>query len=665
MRFKTAEPVTFTEAPSPNKDLAGKYRSVDAARYPIGDDLELVYSKGDHSRRILPRRQADLLERCQEFRTLDQHAQVLCCELENRRDQMEVMLSELVTKTLPPCAAKLLTGLREYARKRSRNPQAERIQFESVKGQLAELIAARLLVSDADLVAWCKQAGRQEESLPRIASVGVVTKDRPESLRRCLESYIENCKRHGRENDFVVMDDSESAGLRNDTRQMLRELRDSHKVEMSYAGFEEKSRFAEALIAEAGAPPEVVKFALFDTEKCGHSTGANRNALLLHTAGDMVFSADDDTVCQVGTTWEAGNRLALCSSQDPRDMCFFSDHAAALNSVFPVDVDILGAHELLLGHKIGEYISTHSGTSEISIDQLDHQFVRGALSESGKVLVTINGLVGDSGIGWPTRLLWLEGKSREQFTRSESAYRNACKSRSVLRAVRFPTISNSPFCMTTFIGLDNRALLPPFVPVLKNEDGLFGSTVRKCFDNSYYGYIPWVLHHTPVEPRSYSANEIWKYSGWRMSHFIRNLVTTSELNNDLFTTEDRTRAFGDQLVNLGSMQLPEFMEVMRLHFCQGVSQRIVLLEQTLASHGNTPDYWAKDVRKHIAALRCALSKDDFAVPQDLLEYRSADHASQLARRLVLMFGQLLCWWPQIIKAAKVLRSQGHRLGRPL
>jgi hypothetical protein len=62
----------------------------------------------------------------------------------------------------------------------------------------------------------------------------------------------------------------------------------------------------------------------------------------------------------------------------------------------------------------------------------------------------------DSGMASPRYYLTLTGASRDRLVASPQAYRSAFESREILRSVRQPTITAGPFCMTTFLGLDNR-----------------------------------------------------------------------------------------------------------------------------------------------------------------------------------------------------------------
>ena len=74
---------------------------------------------------------------------------------------------------------------------------------------LQRLVRLGLLVSEDELVSIAERAPAGGEKTARVSTLGVVTRDRPESLRRCLESYIENVRRHGREVSFAVMDGAE------------------------------------------------------------------------------------------------------------------------------------------------------------------------------------------------------------------------------------------------------------------------------------------------------------------------------------------------------------------------------------------------------------------------------------------------------------------------
>src|SRR5205807_727613 len=123
-------------------------------------------------------------------------------------------------------------------------------------------------------------------------------------------------------------------------------------VSISYAGLEEKIDFANRLSAEHNLPPHVINFALLGPGGFLNYTGANRNALLLHTTGDLVFSADDDTVGSLYEVPEQMDGLSFFLSEEPIESWFFPDRETALNSVRQIDEDALSIHERWLGRDL-------------------------------------------------------------------------------------------------------------------------------------------------------------------------------------------------------------------------------------------------------------------------------------------------------------------------
>jgi hypothetical protein len=171
----------------------------------------------------------------------------------------------------------------------------------------------------------------------------------------------------------------------------LRGISDRFNTRIRYGGRKKKSRFAAALAAESAVPPEIIRFALFGDERCTRSTGANRNALLLDAAGSLVLAVDDDTLCRIAPAPGSEAGLSFFSGYDPSEFWFFPDRGGATESVSFAGIDVLGCHEALLGS---------------AVDGL------GGLAEtSGRVVMTLNALVGDSGMASPRYYLTLTGAS--------------------------------------------------------------------------------------------------------------------------------------------------------------------------------------------------------------------------------------------------------------
>jgi hypothetical protein len=629
--FRRKHPVQENESEKVTDQSSADFTSVryccgDVVSVPFGIGNHLFFNKAKGQARLLGPEMADLLNRCRTLRTLDEHAA-------------------------------------EYRNALSFGKQkTDHLWVESVKEQLAELVEAGLLISDEEILKLCQSPAATTPGV--IASIGIVTRDRPESLSRCLTSYIQNCGAFGRKNDYVVMDDSQDAASVEQLRQMLHWIGQKYQVSVAYAGCDEKQRFADALLAETDVPPEVIRFALFDPENCGISTGANRNALLLHTSGDLFLSVDDDTECRLAASSAYQSGLTLDSGDGAMEYRFFPDRDSLLSTVTPAEKDFPGIHEQLLGKGIAQCLADF-GEPEIGV--ISPQFLRGLRTGNARVAVTLSGVAGDSGVVTPLPYLMLKGESRERLVRSESEYQSAFMSREVFRVIKRTTITEGLWNFQTgSIGYDNRSLLPPFFPVQRGQDGLFGVILRQCFGSSYIGHLPWAIFHNPEKTRTYRTDEFWQQATRiPMIGAIIACVHASSLPSGLADGRDKIHALGKYLIDLGSLKLEEFEELVRINLWNFKSSFVSAAEHQLRIHRASPDYWASDLSEVLDRLFEAIVKSDYVIPCDILEGRSRDEARHLLQHLVYKFGQLLYWWPEIVDGAGALRSKGQRLAVPV
>lgn len=606
-----------------------RYCCNDLITMPFDNQYHLAYNKLNHAVRLLSPEATELLNRCRQLQTLDEHAY-------------------------------------EYQRSLAASiGGSDRLWIESIKEQLTELVSVGLLISDQEILKLCQQQlSVTADSVPEITSIGVVTRSRPASLKQCLISYLENSQQFQRHNDFVVMDDTPEQAARSETRVMLRELANKYNLKLYYAGLEEKQEFAKTLAHNCEVPSEVINFALFDPEQIGISIGANRNALLLHTAGDLMIGVDDDTVCQLTSSPNHQDGLGLESSSEATEYWFFPDHEATLKGARFDKQDFLESHEKLLGQSIGNCLSRFG---QPSLDRVSSQFIRGLNLGSCKVAVTINGLIGDSGFDSPIAHLLLKGDSHQRLVESEEKYRSACVSREMLKLVRQNTITENLWdFQTTAIGYDNRELLPPFLPTFRGADGLFGVILRRCFGGDYVAHLPWAVLHAPMEPRVYAVDSLWKNAVHiPMIGIIVACTNSFSFLPNTLDGKGKLQKLGKYLMEVGELGITDFEELIRINLWNSKSGFASFVENHLRYHRETPDYWADDLRKIQDYLHDAIIKNEYIIPEELMKNRSVEDARQLSQRIVFKFGQLLYWWPDLVKSAKNLRTQSQRLAIPV
>jgi hypothetical protein len=613
-----------------NKDPADdRFCSKYASRLGVGPNMNLVYWASDRSAVIIPHHVAALLDQCRTFKTLDEHA------------------------------AKSADAFARSGRG-VRSPD-----IDSIRNHLAALAEAGILISESAVLEACRR--QSDEIPPRIATVGVITRDRSESLAQCLTSFIENSKRFNRENDFVVMDDSTDPRTRTGNKELLKQLKREHDVKVSYAGREEKMLFANSLVSEGQFDPELVNFALTDSDGYEFSCGKNRNALFLHTIGDSIFSTDDDALCRVVAPPEsdpAKEQIPRGQPLTPMEFWFYPNREEALCAASYREEDLLALHEEFLGRRLGDCLASFGDFDLLSPEQPMSQHLRRL--RSGRVLVTLSGMLGDSGMRVPAAYKVLSRASRQRLIESKAAYLSAGSSREVMRVATRYCLSNRTWFISTALACDNRDLLPPFFPVLRGTDGIFSATFSRCCEHGYLGDIPRAVLHAPRQQRSYNREAVIQSAGGVTMH---SLVIACILSRHFWPGQsdgaERMRSVGKHLVEIGSMSLSDFEEFARVHLWQQLTSMITNLEKDLADYQEAPDYWVNDLQLYLEAVRASLIKPEFVIPFDLRKNRRPEQARKLSQTLITRFGRLLAEWPDMIEAARSLRSRGERLASPI
>ncbi|WP_201379552.1 hypothetical protein [Ktedonobacter sp. SOSP1-85] len=591
------------------------YRLADVAFYPIGNQRVLAHVRDTDTTRILHVGLAEMLTQCQKFKTLDEHLHAF---------NQERQLGDTTLQTLR-------SNLQQFARD-------------------------GYLVSQNDLRHLFQRSEKQFSPSP-ITSIGFPTCDRVEALQRGMISYLEHCIRFDRTPEFVVADDSRSSATRESYRQMLHSLKARYSMNIAYAGLEEKSAFIKRLSNKGNIPEEVVSWACLGDKRYGAVTiGANRNALLLHTVGERTFSSDDDIICHVAASPEMEEGLAISSKGSPLAIRFYPDRESALSYVQFSEQDILALHEQWLGQDPKEGGAGYAGDSQISTEKADPACLQKLATQSGKVVLTVNGSVGDCGWSAEDELffLTLRGKNFERLTSSEQAYRSALTSREVVQVVEQTTITEQakPF-FGMCIGLDNRELLPPFPPVGRGEDAIFGEMLTLCFLNTYTVHLPWTLVHSPLQVRSYTPSPILNvgFPDW--------ILACIGLFEPKFVSSpvDRLYKLGQFVEEIGCLPKASFTEFAHHLLWEGRGVFVARLEERLIrDQENLPAFWRRDVEKFFKKMhQSALLPIEqlFQVNPVLIQ-----HAS-------VQFGQLLKWWPQIVEAARQLHADGYRLAQPI
>ena len=581
------------------------------------------------------------------------------------------------------CSTDLSKNLVEWIEQLSED-EASRLLNQPVKSPLpvpqveerqkGEMTGRGMTTKTIAILERCNLAATTVLSPAVISTLGIMTCNRPAALDRALRGYLRNVVRASRNHTTIaVLDDSHDLGAQGATRAVIRSLKSVDRERVVYADHVCKRHFAESLVSATRIPPEILEFGLFDPLGIGHSLGANRNALALEATGEVYFTADDDTICDIGPSPNFEKGVSIISGHDPCELWTFENHEEALQSVRFVEADLLGLHETTLGRSVVEIVAREAANDsllEIS-DPLGFTVPR-IVNGLGRVLVTFNGLVGDCAWGapfgfWgaPMGYLLLSGSSLSRMVKSEEDYRTALTRRDVLRAVRRITLSDGTCGMLTFAGLDNCDILPPFIPVRRGQDLVFCATLQICSEEALFAHLPWVLHHSPVEVRRFWRGEFIRTAGSFDTTKLVLECLAACCPTEVHGRRERMKALGHSLVALGALPLDDFELLLRRQAGKSALRLATHAEQTIASAGGGPEFWVADVKRYIDLQFRALDTQVAVVPLDLVQGNDLRGALSLGQELVGRFGDLLTWWPTLVQEAYEQRTRGRRLAIPV
>jgi hypothetical protein len=483
----------------------------------------------------------------------------------------------------------------------------------------------------------------------RISTLGIVTADRPQALERCVASYIRHLQHHGRSPRIVVVDDSKRSTNATATRRIATNARRGYDGIVQYVGAREKAAVRRALTL-SGADPAAIDFGL-PAHARGFAPGANRNHLLLATAGDLFLTADDDTVCR---TWSAGDErrgLAFVGYSDPRQYAFFTSRRQALQAAHWRDIDLLGEHEAMLGQSL---TTVAARARTIETRHACEHILTGLKSQDDtyQIRMTSSGVAGDGAMYSPYRFLFNPATVGAWAAIDRRTFDCALNKRETLRIVPQAAVSHQSATMMYSAGIDNRTLTPPFIPLGANEDGLFGVMLRLIAPMTFLAYAPVGIVHDSGRGPSYDGPKMPCISQTRAAELIVALLHDWAGSVPRVTPPTRLRRLGQHLVTLSAMPLDEFVArvvAASLDLWQRERER---LDAMVAAMPGLPPFWLKALDTYRKRFLANAMEPAFFIPIEVKRRDSVGNGFRRTQIYLENLGRLIEAWPEIWSMAR-------------
>lgn len=572
------------------------------------------------SAHLVPKHAVRILLSCQRFATIPEHARRICAEFR-----------------LGP------------------------LHIGAVEKQLAEFCDKGLLLPRSLLVDKLRSESTIDTP-PPITQFGVLTRNRPDCLKKCIESYGRCANQFGRKLVFVVADQSDPQ-IAITNREILKALSDSSGVEIWHLDSDETTKICTELHKCSDIPLDLIEFGLFgDPERKAFSGGANRNLLLLSSVGQLFLQSDDDSYCEVIPSPDQTGGLELTSNVDPAEFWFPDQAELAELRATIAEVDLFAIHEQLLGKSLQQCASESNG--ELIVEATSSGFERRFNVDGSRVLATNAGLIGESGRaeGQPMRVL--DGASVERITRSEELYRYVQRTHQVLRGVSRSTVTETAVCFGFNLAVDNRDAFPPFIPMFRGEDSVFTPLFRAATAGGFFAIQPWLVYHEGAGGKK--RLDVYEPKTTTMTSFAAGLIrilNSYQVRTFSHDTSRRLQAIGDLLEDVGQLSHREFIGVSKHLLWQSASSELMKAEAILRQNPNKPEYWSKDVRDYISDRRNGLLAPDAAFAVDVAERFGTEEVGKKQQALLKQFGALLKAWPELRRAAAIVRDRNGCFGK--
>ncbi len=499
-------------------------------------------------------------------------------------------------------------------------------------------------------------------SIPEIPVVVIITCERPKALERLLESFLAVCDLARVKQCFIV-DDSRSADNQSRNFDITRHYDKLAEIEIRYFGESEANNFIKTLIQKLPEYEEQIHFLIGrDRWKEYFTVGVARNYSLLLSVGNPVIVFDDDSICRAYESPFIRSGLEFSARSRQAHFYEIQDEKQYLKSTG--DPDPVKQHMRCLGLSVGEALNVMgSGTpNQNSLRYARSEFtVR--LNSHSQILVTECGSLGDPGTPSNKWLATIPVESRERLLKVESRLEIALRHRNCWLGVDCPTFRPSAN-ISQVTGFDNRDFLPPYFPINRGEDRIFGETVNFIFPNSVCLNYPWAAPHLPIPARQWSETD---HNAFPSASFPGKLTANTTAKKHLCQAEDpysRLEHLAQLFTDLANSPKTSIINLHAEDWLEYKTACLLALHTTLEESKGAPQPWITYLQQSIQHTQSA-SLDDTETPgtkgstsapsgEELIEFWQANWAG---------FGRALRAWPEIrLEAKTIINNRCHIRG---
>lgn len=583
--------------------------------YPMPDgNLLLLNARNGKRAVVVPELYASLLS-CNQFQTLDQHA------------------------------ARIIES----------NPGMQGQQTD-IRNVLQNMVETGMMIS----------AKRTADSLKRTVDttvdakgsakpvVAIITWERPQALERLLNSITANCNSKEFHRLYVI-DDSREATNISQNQALVKKMAAGIDAPVQYFGQDEQQSLLNDLIEQLPAHEQAIRFLADQSRWREHWTsGLARNLALLLSCGHRLVMIDDDTICDVYDPPQLKSNISF--SDGPREADFFSSEQDWAHLHQPINPDPVNRHMQCLGLSVSEALEV-LGQNHLKPSSFINAtaLLVSQLQVDSPVLMTECGSLGCPGTNVNTWLPDMAPASLRQMLASGKKTTNSLTKRKVWSGRNQPHFAPRPN-MSQITGFDNRQTLPPYLPIMRGEDRLFGNMLDFIFPTAISLDYPWAIPHLPLPEREWRNKDLNFTPTDSFPFFFVEKVLEYKSSCQADSADDRMWALSAWFKDLAAAPGSTLTAMYRDARLRDNSERLEHLNALLSAAETAPVDWQNYLSNGIKQLNTDLdqaSREDFRIA-GFPSTMEGDELITFWKETWTGFAAALNAWPEIRKAAAKL-----------
>lgn len=522
-------------------------------------------------------------------------------------------------------------------------------------GQTADVMNVLAMLRDAGLMtpatAVCERINASVApavDLPATRAF-IITCDRPAAVERLLESMLRTSNLSRHEALFLV-DDSRDAANAERNREAVAQFNLTSPRDMQYFGAQEAAQLMADLIAACPQREEGIRFLIDRQRWSGEKTyGLARNLCLLLSVGKRAVILDDDVLCSALVSPHGKPGIEFGTAE--READFYANHQEMLASTTAADFDPIAGHSQCLGLNMGQALQKLNAGDISPADLQDTSASYLRFWDAGSpVLVTQCGTLGDPGSPDTDWIYFAQDDTAKRLAAFPGGLEGALASRSYWLGHPRPCFSKMAV-MSQATGLDNARLLPPYFPVFRGEDYLFGAMTEHMHPQAAVLSYTWCVPHLPLEERQAPATPPAKTGKGLFS--IGKYVTDHTVYELGISPETRLQGLANLATQLSQTDDRGLTTLFRRDVAEAQGLEIYKLNTLLQDGSIRPPSWESWLQESAANVNRAMQ--EVAAISDLPKVPGDQSDAQLLgqfRHLAGGFGCALAGWEEIREAAR-------------